>query len=169
MEAFLEASEQAWRASSGQGPISEAEFDRWRTVLDELRQPAGEPPALLPRGLVRGPRALAFEYGMFLGRIALALLFVATSQAPFLWFSLLLFWLDLYVVEPVVFKLHLGAMNVLLDVRGHQMADCRGRDRRPAPPAIAPFASPSSFPSSRPIRPRPSWPRSSTPPSAARG
>src|SRR4029453_13405186 len=50
---FLQASEEARRARAAQGPISEAEQQRWRTVISELRQPAGEPPALLPRGLVR--------------------------------------------------------------------------------------------------------------------
>ena len=127
VKAFLRASEQAWRERSAQGPISDAEHQRWRTVMGELRQPADEPPALLPRGLVRGPRAVAFEYGMFIGRVVLALLFVWTAQAPFLVFSVILFWLDLYVVEPVVFKLHLGGMNALLDVRGHKMADCRSQ------------------------------------------
>lgn len=123
VEAFLEAFEQAWSAAAAAG--GRASDAVHHAVVAELHQPDGEPPALLPRGLVRGRRALAFEYGMFLGRIAMALLFVATSHVSLFLLSFLLFWLDLYVVEPVVFKLQAGAMNALVDVEGHKMGDCR--------------------------------------------
>jgi len=36
-----------------------------------------------------------------------------------------LFVLDLYVVEPVVSKLHVTSLNLLLDVPGHKMADLK--------------------------------------------
>jgi hypothetical protein len=121
VEGFRRAFGEAWLASPARGPADAV----YRMVIGELEQPAGEPPSLLPRGLVRAPRAVAFEYGMFFGRIAMALLFVSTFHESFLLVSLLLFWLELYVVEPVVFKLHFGAMNLLLEVRGHKMADCR--------------------------------------------
>jgi hypothetical protein len=122
VEAFREVLGNVWPAPSARGLAGDLTL---RAVLGELQQPANEPPALLPGGLVRGPRAVAFEYGMFLGRIAMALLFVSTFHPSFLLVSLLLFWLELYVVEPVVSKLHFGAMNLFLEVRGHKMADCR--------------------------------------------
>ena len=122
VDAFLQAFAQAWRTAHAPEPDTDVTY---QTAVAQLGQPEGEPPALLPSGLVRSPLALAFDYGMFFGRILMALLFVSTAQPPFLVIGLLLFVLDLYVVEPVVFKLHVGALNVLHEVRGHKLADCR--------------------------------------------
>jgi hypothetical protein len=122
VDAFLLAFEQAWRGAQAPEPDADATF---RGAVAQLGQPDDEPRALLPNGLVRSPLALAFDYGMFLGRVLMALLFVSTSEPPFLVIGLLLFVLELYVVEPVVFKLHVGALNLLHEVRGHKLADCR--------------------------------------------
>jgi hypothetical protein len=91
----------------------------------EFEQPAGEPPALLPNGLVHGPLVFWFEYGMFFGRLCLSLAFVATFQVSFLLWALVLFGLDLYVVEPVVLELQMSSMGLFLDGPGHKLVDLK--------------------------------------------
>lgn len=127
---LVEKFQSFWEKMRRGGRISDELHQR---AAVQFQQPPGEPPALLPNGLVRGPVAFVFEYGMFFGRLLMAVLFVATTQTSFLLWGLALFALDLYVIEPVVFKLHMSSLNLLLDAPGHKMADLRRYIDRAAP------------------------------------
>ena len=110
----------AWRACHREGLIRD---DLYEMAAAQFRQPADEAPALLPRGLVRSRIAVVFEHGMFIGRLVMALLFVATLHTSYLLYALVLFGLDLYVVEPVMFKLHMSSLDLLVDSLGHKSVE----------------------------------------------
>jgi hypothetical protein len=112
--------QRAWKEVQEAGLVSDALYQQARV---EFEQPPGEPQALLPNGLVRSPAGFLFEYCTFLGRLGLALAFVATFQVTFLLWALVLLALDLYVVEPVVLKLQMSSFGLLLDGPGHKLAD----------------------------------------------
>jgi hypothetical protein len=111
----------AWEEARRLGLVSD---DLHARALAELQQPPGQPPALLPLGLVRSRAVWLFEYGMLLGRVAFALAFVVTFQQSYLVLGVLLFALNLYVVEPVLFKLHMGLLGGS-KAPGHKMTDLR--------------------------------------------
>ena len=125
----------------------------YRSVEEQLRQPEGEPEALLPNGLVPSRIAYLFEYGMFFGRAALAAAFIATFDTSSLAWSILLLLLTLYVIEPVVQKLYLSAFNLLLDSPGHKLIDLK-RHLETNVPAGKVFRVPITVPkfSSNPAR-----------------
>jgi len=112
-----------WRALYRAGEISAAVHD---AVAEQLRQPEGEPEALLPNGLVPSRLGYIFEYGMFFGRVALAAAFIVTFDTSSLAWSIVLLLLTLYVIEPVVQKLFLSSFNLLLDSPGHKLVDLKG-------------------------------------------
>jgi hypothetical protein len=118
----MEGFARAWDDERLAGRVVEMDYERARA---ELAQPDGEPPALLPMGLVRSPAVWVFEYGMCLGRIALALAFAASVQVHYLALGLVLFGLNLYVIEPVVFKLQMSALGLFLEGPGHKLLDLR--------------------------------------------
>lgn len=103
----------------------ELEWNHYESVVEQLRQPDGEPEALLPNGLVPGNMTYAFEYGMFLGRAAMTYAFIATVETSSLLWSGALFLLSLYVIEPVVQKLYISAFNLLLKSPGHKLVDLK--------------------------------------------
>ncbi|HET9960560.1 MAG TPA: hypothetical protein VFQ61_39085 [Polyangiaceae bacterium] len=94
-------------------------------VAQQFRQSPGQAEALLPNGLIPGPTAYVFEYGMFAGRCALACLFVATFDTPYLLVALGLLVLNIYVIEPVVQKLYISTFNLLLASPGHKLVDLK--------------------------------------------
>lgn len=94
-------------------------------VAAQFEQPEGEPPALLPAGLVRSPLVYGFEYGLFFGRVVLAALFVATFEPAYLVWAVLILVLDLYVIEPVILKLQISALGLVLDSPGHKLVDLK--------------------------------------------
>jgi hypothetical protein len=126
----IDAFERAWEQELRAGRVARGPYEK---ALAELKQPPGEPAALLPRGLTRGPLVWLFEYGMFFGRVAMALAFVATFQTPYLGVAILLFVLNSYVVEPVVFKMQLAALAPLCAGPGHALCDLQ-RHLRELPP-----------------------------------
>ncbi len=97
----------------------------YEAVLEQLRQPDGEPEALLPNGLVPGKLTYAFEYGMFAGRAAMTYAFIATVETSSLLWSSVLFLLSLYVIEPVVQKLYISSFNLWLKSPGHKLVDLK--------------------------------------------
>jgi len=111
-----------WRELYTSGVVSRSIYE---SIAEQLRQPEGEPEALLPNGLIRGRAAYVFEYGMFFGRVALAAAFIATFETSSLAWSIVLLLLTLYVIEPVVQKLCLSAFNLLLESPGHKLVDLR--------------------------------------------
>ncbi|HYP76087.1 MAG TPA: hypothetical protein VER12_09035 [Polyangiaceae bacterium] len=111
-----------WRELYSSGEVGKALYD---SVAEQLRQPEGELEALLPSGLVPSRKAYLFEYGMFFGRVALAVAFVATFETSSLAWSIALLLLTLYVIEPVVQKLYLSSFNLLLDSPGHKLLDLK--------------------------------------------
>jgi hypothetical protein len=111
-----------WRALYASGEVGRAAYEG---IAEQLQQPDGEPEALLPNGLVPGRAAYVFEYGMFLGRVALAAAFILTFETSSMAWSLALLLLAHYVIEPVVQKLFLSAFNLLLDSRGHKLVDLK--------------------------------------------
>ncbi len=117
---LLAAFERAWEEERNAGRVPQPLYE---SALAELSQPPGEPAALLPMGLVRSPIVWVFEYGMFAGRLGMALAFAATFQTSYLGLGLLLFALNLYVVEPVVFKLQMSALGPFLKGPGHALCD----------------------------------------------
>ena len=112
-------------------------LEKWRAVVDgklvagevgervaeQLSDPPLGPRALLPAGLVRGPWVFALEFGVFLGRISIALLLIGSFRTSHLIWAVLLFVLELYVVEPVILKFHIAFLNILLDGPGHPAVD----------------------------------------------
>lgn len=111
-----------WRELYTSGELTRSIYE---SIIEQLRQPEGEPEALLPNGLIRGRAAHVFEYGMFFGRIALATAFIATFETSSLAWSVVLLLLTLYVIEPVVQKLCLSGFNLLLESPGHKLVDLR--------------------------------------------
>jgi hypothetical protein len=111
-----------WQALYAAGEVSR---DAYQAVAEQLRQPDGEPEALLPNGLVPSRVGYAFEYGMFFGRVALAAAFIATFETSSLAWSIALLLLTLYVIEPVVQKLYLSCFNLLLESPGHKLLDLK--------------------------------------------
>lgn len=111
-----------WHALYSTGEISAKIY---HAVNEQLRQPAGEAEALLPNGLVPSRVGYLFEYGMFIGRVALAAAFIATFETSSLWWSIVLLLLTLYVIEPVVQKLYLSSFNLLLESPGHKLLDLK--------------------------------------------
>jgi hypothetical protein len=93
-------------------------------VAEQLRDSSlGGSRALLPAGLVRGPWVFALEFGVFFGRIAIALLLIGSFRASHVVWAVLLFVLELYVVEPVILKFHMAFLNIVLDGPGHPAVD----------------------------------------------
>ncbi len=119
---MVEEFSQAWRSMFVSGQMGRDVYD---SVLEQLQQPAGEPEALLPQGLVPGKLTYIFEYGMFVGRAILAYVFLATFDPSYLVLSIALLALNLYVIEPVVQKLHISTFNLLLDSPGHKLVDVK--------------------------------------------
>lgn len=111
-----------WQALRSSGEISD---ELYRAIAEQLRQPEGEPEALLPDGLVPSRLAYVFEYGMFFGRVALAAAFIATFETSSLAWSIALLLLTLYVIEPVVQKLLLSSFNLLIESPGHKLVDLK--------------------------------------------
>lgn len=139
-----------WQALRAAGEISRKVHE---SVAEQLRQPEGEPEALLPSGLVPSRTAYLFEYGMFFGRAALAAAFIATFDTSSMVWSVVLLLLTLYVIEPVVQKLYLSAFNVLLESPGHKLIDLK-RHLETNVPASKVFRVPITVPkfSSNPAR-----------------
>jgi hypothetical protein len=137
----VESFQRHWSAEYAGSHVSR---EGYQLALSQFEQPEGELPALLPNGLVRGPIAFLFEYGMFFGRVSLAVLFLATLHIPFLWLAFLLLILDFYVIEPVVLKFQISSMNLLLDIPGHKMVDLKAYVD--ALPADAVFRVPITVP-----------------------
>ncbi|HYQ40573.1 MAG TPA: hypothetical protein VER11_01350 [Polyangiaceae bacterium] len=111
-----------WQALHDAGEVSGKHHQE---VAEQLRQPEGEPEALLPNGLVPSTTAYFFEYGMFFGRAALAAAFIATFDTSSMAWSIVLLLLSLYVIEPVVQKLYLSGFNLLLESPGHKLLDLK--------------------------------------------
>lgn len=132
----------AWDELAEKGEVPRDVHARARA---EFEQPPGELPALLPLGLVRSPFVVALEYGMFFGRVAMALAFVATFQVSFLLAALLLFALSAYVVEPVVFKLQLSSLRLFMESPGHKLVDLKQYLERDLPPGAV-FRLPITVP-----------------------
>ena len=139
-----------WQELYTSGQVSRAIYT---SFAEQLRQPEGEPEALLPNGLVAGPAAYVFEYGMFFGRVALAVAFIATFETSSLLWSLVLLLLTLYVIEPVVQKLCLSSFNLLLESPGHKLIDLKQYLETSVPPGRV-FRVPITTPkfSSNPAR-----------------
>jgi hypothetical protein len=95
------------------------------TVVAQFQQPGNAPHGLLPDGLVRGPLAVFFDWGMFIGRLALAGFFIGTLHASQWGWALVLLLLQLYVIEPVILKIHIAWLGLMLDAPGHKMTDLR--------------------------------------------
>lgn len=139
-----------WRELHTSGQVSRAIYD---SIAEQLQQPEDEPEALLPNGLVPGKAAYVFEYGMFFGRVALAAAFIATIETSSLAWSAILLLLTLYVIEPVVQKLHMSSFNLLLRSPGHKLVDLKRHLESHLPPGEV-FRVPITVPkfSSNPAR-----------------
>jgi hypothetical protein len=132
----------AWRGLLASGQINR---EVHHSVREQLEQPAGEAEALLANGLAPSKLAYLFEYGMFAGRAILAYVFIATFDTSYLLLSVGLLALNLYVIEPVVQKLHISTFNLLLDSPGHKLLDVK-RYLKTALPANGLFRVPITVP-----------------------
>jgi len=137
-----------WRDLYTSEQISRAIFD---DIAEQLQQPEDE--ALLPNGLIPSSSAYVFEYGMFFGRAALTAAFIATFETSSMAWSVVLLLLTMYVIEPVVQKLHMSSFNLLLESPGHKLVDLQSYLETHVPPGGV-FRVPITVPkfSSNPAR-----------------